>query len=426
VAHRPDAAGDIPEDTITMALKAVCKSLLHAPLGPFLLAAQVALSMVILANVAYIVSIRLEHTNRPTGLDLENIFWIWSEGHGTHYDQQSTTRFDLEYLNLLPGVIAASAASSVPQTFDAQETIVSGTMDFKSTRDVLLYQMTDRAVEALGLRLVAGREFAKDSVAPAGSGPGDDGTTFGQEVVITAALAERLFGSSQTAIGKTLFFSMGKGRSAAIVGVVERLQAAPFFVPGTNFVNEVVLVPAVPVGPTTFYIVRAQPGLRDQLMNRVVKGFESRQPDRYISRVTSLAETASEARAEDRATAVVLACLASLVLAVTMLGLFGFAAFAVASRTKEIGTRRAIGATRADVAKQFLQENWLITSAGIVVGIVITLIFALQLSMLLELPRLPARFLVGSMISIWMAGLLAALLPVLRGANVPPVVATRA
>jgi len=121
----------------------------------------------------------------------------------------------------------------------------------------------------------------------------------------------------------------------------------------------------------------------------------------------------------------VLAVLASFVLAVTMLGLFGFAAFAVTSRTKEIGTRRAFGATRTDILKQFLLENWLITTSGGIVGSVMTLAFALQLSLLLELPRLPFAFLVGTMALVWMAGLLAALLPALRGASVPPAVATR-
>jgi hypothetical protein len=46
-----------------------------------------------------------------------------------------------------------------------------------------------------------------------------------------------------------LYFSFAQGRSAAIVGVVERMQAAPFFLLGTNFVNEIVLAPAVPAGP---------------------------------------------------------------------------------------------------------------------------------------------------------------------------------
>jgi putative ABC transport system permease protein len=409
-----------------MAIKALCSSLWRSPVGPLLLAVQVALSMMIFANVAYVVSVRLETTGRPTGMDLDNIFWIRSEGYGQNYDQRSVTRFDLEYLNSLPGVLAACATSSIPQTFVANETAVSGDADQKEKRPVLWYQMTEKSVDALGLHLVRGRGYLKDAVAPAPSSADAAGIAFGPEVVITEALAEKLFGSSEAAVGKTLYFSLAGGRSAAIVGVVERMQAAPFFLPGTNIFNEIVLAPAVPAGHTALYLVRTRPGLRDQAMTRVIKEFESLQQDRYIDKIKPLADTASEARAADRASAVVLAILASFVLAVTMLGLFGFAAFAVTSRTKEIGTRRAIGATKSDVLKQFLLENWLITTAGAAIGTLVTLAFALQLSLLLELPRLPLFFLVGSMALVWAAGLLAALVPAMRGAHVPPAVATRA
>jgi putative ABC transport system permease protein len=145
-----------------------------------------------------------------------------------------------------------------------------------------------------------------------------------------------------------------------------------------------------------------------------------------VDSMDTLAATAKQARVADRTDAVILAILSSLVLAVTMLGLFGFAAFAVTSRNKEIGTRRAMGARRADIVKMFLVENWLITTAGIVIGSIITLAFAVQLHTLLELPRMRVVFLVGSMGLIWVAGLLAALMPALRGATVPPAVATRA
>jgi putative ABC transport system permease protein len=161
-------------------------------------------------------------------------------------------------------------------------------------------------------------------------------------------------------------------------------------------------------------------------MARVGREFELLQPGQYISRMETLSSTAAEMRKSDRNSAVVLALLSSLVLGVTMLGLFGFAAFAVSGRVKEIGIRRAIGATRGDILRQFILENWLITTAGVVVGCITTLAFALQLSMLLELPRLPIAFLVASIGLIWVTGLLAALTPALRGASVPPAVATRA
>jgi putative ABC transport system permease protein len=408
-----------------VAIKAVCKALLRSPAGPLLLAAQVALSLMIFANVAYVVFVRFETTGRPTGIDLPNIFWFSTEGYGRDFNQQSVTQPDLQYLNSLPNVISASASNTVPQTFDALRSLVSASPRLEgSKREAILYLMTERAVETLGLHLVQGRGFDQEAMPPLESSSQPQ-RPFGSEVIITEALANKLFGSSRNALGKPLYFSMLDGGSATIVGVVAVMQAGAYFAPGADFINEVALVPAAPAGRGTKYLVRTNPGARDQVMTRVRREFEPLQPLRYIDHMEGIATTAATMREADRHGAIVLAVLSSFVLAVTMLGLFGFASFAVTSRTKEIGTRRAIGATRSDIVNHFLFDNWLITSVGIAVGSVITLAFALQLSMLLELPRLPLAFLIGSMVLIWLAGLLAALLPALRGARVPPAVATR-
>jgi putative ABC transport system permease protein len=221
-----------------------------------------------------------------------------------------------------------------------------------------------------------------------------------------------------------MYFSLLNGGSATVVGVLELMQAAPPNGPG-DIVYDVVLTPAVPQGPNAIYLVRTKPGQLDYTMGRVWRELESRQQGRRLDRMETLAATATQSRVADRTDAVILAILSSFVLAVTMLGLFGFASFQVTSRIKEIGTRRAIGARRADIVKMFLLENWLISTAGIVIGSITTLAFAVQLHLLLELPRMPIIFLVGSMGLIWVAGLLAALMPALRGSAVPPAVATR-
>jgi putative ABC transport system permease protein len=408
-----------------MALKPLLAALLRTPAGPLLLAAQVALGLMIFANVGYVIAVRFETTGRPTGLDLPNIFWIDSQGYAQDYDQRAALKPDLEYLNSLPGVVAAAAANSVPQTFEALLSPVSPNADLKGRkRETAVYEMTEKCVDALGLRLVYGRSFGADAIPPqpsAGAAP----RIFGSEVVITEQLAAKLFGSGSRAVGKPLYFGILNGGSATIVGVVARLQAGPYFGPDSDFVNEVVLAPGIPAGHSIRYIVRTQPGRRDAVMNRVQREFESLRSGRYVERLQTLATTAARQRATDRNGAIILAILSSFVLGVTMLGLFGFASLAVASRGKEIGTRRAIGATRTDILKQFLAENILITSAGITVGCVVTLAFALQLSMMLEMPRLPVVYLVGAMALVWTAGLLAALLPALRGAAVPPALATR-
>jgi putative ABC transport system permease protein len=408
-----------------MAIKPLLRALLGNPAGPLLLAAQVALALMIFANVGYVIFVRFETTGRPTGIDLQNTFAIWSKGFTKDYDQPAATKPDLEYLNSLPGVVAAAAASSVPQTFDALRTAVSLNPESTgATRHPILYQMTELGVAALGLHLIQGRTFGADAILPPPPA-GSPARAVGSEVVITEALAAHLFGSGDLALGKPLYFGTLDGGSATVVGVVERMQGGPYFGPDSDFVNEVVLAPANPIGKSTYYIVRTQPGQRDAVLNQVQREFESLRPGRYVEKIKTLAAIAQQGRAAERNGAVILAILSSFVLAVTMLGLFGFASFAVTSRTREIGTRRAIGATRADILRYFLAENVLITSVGILVGSIITLAFALQLTMLLEMPRLPAIFLSGAMALIWISGLAAALAPALRAARVAPAVATR-
>ena len=303
--------------------------------------------------------------------------------------------------------------------------MVSPNQDLKDNkREVFVYQSSNAIVDVLGLHLVRGRMFNPDTVLPAPPRADVAHEAFGAEVVITESLAKKIYGDGARALGKPIYFSVLNGGSATVVGVVELMQAAPPLAP-MDVVYDVVLAPAVPRGPNATYLVRTKSGLLDATMARVWKEFEPLQRGRLVDSMEALAATAAKSRLADRTDAVILAILSSLVLAVTMLGLFGFAAFAVTSRTKEIGTRRAIGARRTDIVKMFLLENWLITTAGIIVGSVTTMAFSVQLHTLLELPPMPTAFLVASMGLIWAAGLLAALIPALRGSAVPPAVATR-
>jgi putative ABC transport system permease protein len=409
-----------------MSIKTTSKALWRSPSGPLLLAAQVALSLMIFANVAFVIDARLDTSADSTGMDLPNIFWIWTRGQGKDYDQQSTVKFDLEYLNLLPGVVAASINNGLPQTKSGLRSMVSPLPDLKENkRFVFVYQTNDKIIDTLGLRLIKGRNLSADSVLPAPVHTDAGHVSLGREVLITEHLAIKLFGNSERAVGNPIYLSLLNGGSAMVVGVVELLQAAPRWIPGTDFNYDVVLTPTIPPGPEANYLVRTQPGMLPAVMARVRREFGPLQRVRTVDRMDTLAATAAGMRVADRTEAVILAVLCSLVLAVTMLGLFGFASFAVTSRMKEIGTRRAIGAQRSDIVRMFLLENWLISTAGIIAGSILTLAFSLQLRLLLELPRMPLIFLVGTMALVWIAGLLAALVPALRGAAVPPAVATR-
>ena len=78
-----------------------------------------------------------------------------------------------------------------------------------------------------------------------------------------------------------------------------------------------------------------------------------------------------------------------------------------------------------DIVKQFMLENWLITTAGTVLGIVLTAAVAYWLEVSFELPRLDWRYLPVGIVSLWVLSTLAVLEPARRAASVPPAVATR-
>ena len=110
---------------------------------------------------------------------------------------------------------------------------------------------------------------------------------------------------------------------------------------------------------------------------------------------------------------------------VTGLGIVGLAWFSVTQRRKQIGTRRALGATRFDIVRYFMLENMLITSLGLAIGMAGALGLNWFLDTHYEVGRVPLWYLPLGMLGLWLLGQLAVLLPARRAANIPPAMATR-
>ena len=128
---------------------------------------------------------------------------------------------------------------------------------------------------------------------------------------------------------------------------------------------------------------------------------------------------------DDRAMAGILAGVCVALLVVTALGIVGLGSFWVAQRRRQIGVRRALGATRGNILHYFQTENFLLATLGIALGMALAYGINLFLMHHYELPRLPAIYLPVGAIALWLIGQAAVLGPALRAAAVPPVVATR-
>lgn len=402
-------------------IRPILSALLRNRTGAVLVAAQIALALAILVNATYIVKQRLEAIHRPTGVDEANLFSIDAAGFTPRYDYASSVRDDLDYLRGLDGVIAATVIGNVPLSSSSNIVPLFKTPDHKTSGMFFAFfdEMDEQGLEALGSHLIAGRGFRKEEILPPMT-PSDQTTRPFNHIVVTENLARQIAPDGNV-LGKTVYDPLG--RPVTIIGI-SASRAGPWMeplrvLPGSYW------VPQQPLMYGFHYLVRTQPGRRDQVMRIASEHLAKSNMDRVIQRVTAVADFKKALMLKDKMTALSLVIVTSLLLAVTALGIFGLATFNVTTRTKQIGTRRAVGARKRDVVRYFLVENGLITTTGIGLGCALALGVGYWLSLRYQLPRLDLYYLVGGVLGLWALGQLAAWQPARRAAAVPPSVATR-
>ena len=112
-------------------------------------------------------------------------------------------------------------------------------------------------------------------------------------------------------------------------------------------------------------------------------------------------------------------------LAITAFGIGGLASFWVQQRTRQIGVRRALGATRGQILRYFQTENFLLASIGIAIGMLLAFAINQLLMGKYEMARLPLFYLPAGAVLLWLLGQLAVYAPARRAASIPPATATR-
>lgn len=410
-----------------MEIRALFSALRRNKTGPILVAVQVAITLAVLVNVAYIVQQRIEEVSKPTGMDLDNLFWIATGASSRDFNYATAVKADLIYLNSLPGVVAASTINNLPQTGATTGLPFAANLEALQRPNggtgALIYFGTDKLLDTLGVRLIAGHNFDLDAIKPPAADFEASLGDWAQEVIITQRLAHKLFPDGN-AIGKPIYVGL-INKSSTIVGIVDFLRTQPAPARYDDFVTQNVLVPIIPSGPNALYVVRTKPGQRATVMRELEKSFADLQPGRFVSRMEDYTRTAAAIRQGTRRSAIILAVVAVFVLAVTVVGISGLAAFNVTTRTKQLGIRRAIGARRFHILRYFLVENWIITTCGAVLGCMVALGAGIKLSTLYEIPRVPLYYLLGGVLLLWTVGLLAVLVPARRAASISPAVATR-
>jgi putative ABC transport system permease protein len=404
---------------MSLDIRPTLSALLRNRTGAVLVAAQIAIALAVLANAAYIIVQRIEKMHRPTGIDEQHILVIESSGFTDRFHQTASVQEDLGYLRGLGGVIAATASNSIPLSSGGDSDSIVTRPDAPRHGYINDMEIDEQGLDTLGVKLVAGRNFRHEEIQPPRT-RSEILRYFVPVIIVSRALGEHLY-PQQNPVGKQVWDVLN--HAATIVGVVDPVMGN---FPGSDHPDWVFFVPRMPDEFIVVrYLVRTRPGQLDTVARLAETHLARSNPDRVINFVRPLRYFKNLSYLADSSMEIFLLTVTALVIAVTSLGVFALATFNVSTRTKQIGTRRAVGARRRDIVRYFLIENGLITGAGVLTGCALALAAGYWLSVQYALPRLNLYYLVGGVLALWGIGQLAARQPARRAAAVPPSVATR-
>jgi len=407
-----------------MDLLPVARALRRRKLGAVLIGLQMALSVAILANAVDVIQQRLQHMQRPTGLDEARLITLRNQFTGPATDLSARLQGDLARLRAMPGVEDAAALFGMPLGSGGQASSVALAPDQKRPNAIVAeYMTTDRAMRMLGLRIVAGRAFNAGEIHEFRASEPNHETV----VIVSQALALKLFPRGE-ALGKLIY--LGAPEPGRIVGILERAQApwasndegTAYFAGAAEYS---VFQPLQAVSADLTYVVRAQPGRLESVAPEIEGALNSVSRERIVSNVHTFAETRAEQYRGDHALALLLIVVCALMLAIAGLGVIALTTYWVAQRRRQIGMRRALGASCRDILTYFQTENLLIAGTGAALGVAGGYAGNLWLVASQGVARMGLAYLLLAAATVLGLSQLAVLWPALRAASLSPAAAVR-
>lgn len=267
-------------------------------------------------------------------------------------------------------------------------------------------------LEAMGIPVVAGRIFDAADV---------DGA---EPVIVISKAFERVHFPDGDAIGRMLYSGSGDRR---VIGIVGDIRPATTGLPQYDPSTYLPLRQSVNVFEQFATVTIAVHGdAVDGLITHARALTRSLDPELPLFNVRTLDDEVAGLVAGPRFSAAVIALFAVVALVMAALGVYGVMAYAATQRTREIGIRVALGATRSQVIRLMVRDGVMVVGAGLVPGLVAALWLSRSLTgLLLDVaPADPAA--VGVMAGVLaVTGLVAVYLPARRATRVSVVTALR-
>lgn len=386
-------------------------------IGKVLVVSQVALSLILVIGAGLLVTSLRKLNNVDAGFDRDQVVTVGLAPEGSDQKQPNAMRLQRLYLDLqertgaIPGVMAASLAGAAPTSTLQSRTV--RTPDGRQFRTSWT-QVFPRYFETLGTAMLRGRDFGRQDLAPGAA----------YVTVINETFARRAF-PDENPIGKRILCS--RDQACEVIGVVKDMRYSNLRGEAESAMYMTFLQAPTGRGQMVLHVRfgRAGGNLAGAIaqVRREVSAIDPKMP---AFEIRTLAKAVDAALVRERLLAMLSTCFGVLAVVLAAIGIYGVLAYAVGRRTREIGLRIAVGASRQQVRWMVLGETLRLAGLGIALGLpmafgALRLIRSFLFGLTASDPSVP----LGSAIFLMLIAILAGYLPARRASRIDPLIALR-
>ena len=374
-----------------------------------LIVAQMAMSFVLVAAGVLFVRLQRCMTSMDPGFETRQVLSAQLAVPMPPYTEETAATFRRtvrERVRELPGVQSASYTNVVPFSGGVNEIRLPG--EPEGQRPVVVQYVSTDFFSTLGITIIRGRAFQDSDATASGDGTG---------AIVSQAFATA-FWNQQDPLGKVV--SLPDNTQLLVVGVARDLQSTDFDVTD----GPRLYLPQSLQAPLGSLMVRFD-GDTQSLGQAIAHTIRDLDSTLLVSPRTLRSMMEDEAERIRPLTEVIfLMALLTLLLAVS--GVYGTVAFSMAQRTREIGIRTALGATRSVILRSVLVSGARQTAIGLLVGLLLALPAAFTFRLLLRSSSVLdwGTYAIAALVLV-AAALSAYYIPARRAMRVDPIVALR-
>jgi putative ABC transport system permease protein len=372
--------------------------------------AEFALSLVLLVAAMLLARSYLAVADTPLGFHADHVLTLRTSLPDARYDDRQRAALVERIVaacRVLPGVTDAAAVSTLPLTGESEGwgLLAEGNPNTASFVMTRARAVTPGYFRTMGIQLLAGRDF--------------DATDRGRIVgAVNATAARRLWPGVANPVGRRL-----RGKTPmTIVAVVADTRASGL----DNEVRPYLYVPFWVFAPPSFALTIHT----DRSLSTLVPAIKSIvwqvDKDQPITHVEAMNDVVFASIGSRRFPFILITTFGVFALVLAAIGMYAVLSYAVTQRTREIGIRLALGASRATVVATILRDGAVLAAVGAVVGVgVARLLVPALRALLYGVTAVDPPVFAGAVVVLLAIAFLASVVPAFRAARLDPAISLR-